>query len=116
MIIHTNAPVNQPFYFDDRDGNPVPLDADATYRCSLKDNPDDDAAVLTFETGGATNAIEVITDTIDDVSRDLIVLLAPQSSVADLDPGSYFADLIRTDDPSFQFDFEVTVKKGITAP
>lgn len=118
MRIHRNAPVDQPVYFLDRRGEPLELDHAATYKASLKVKKNDDMPVLTFVTGGGSGVgnIEVITDTIEDVQRDLLVFTAEQPLAEALDPGLYFGDLLRTDDPSWEIEFVATVFEGVTEP
>lgn len=121
FIIHTNAPVNQPFYALDRDLDPLPIDHSGVYKLSLKKSREDAAPVLTFITGGANGqgTIEVLNGDIDEdgVARDYFLFtLTDVALVAALTPGAYFADLLRTDDPNWEYGMQVDVETGITVP
>jgi hypothetical protein len=117
MIIHTNAPVNQTFYIVDRDDVPETI-PNGSYKASMKESPDDVAAILTFVTGGGVG-LGTITWTsiiVDGAPVDALVLTGAQSLVVNLKPGAYYFDVLRTDDPDWFFDDIVEVIKGITAP
>jgi hypothetical protein len=121
MIIHTNAAVDQPIYWEDRDGNRIALDADATYRFAVKKHREDPDAeiILTFETFGSefvgTGSITVVNGLIDGKVSDYFRLRAAQALVADLAPGTYFADMITTA-PTLQnlFDAALVISRGVS--
>lgn len=118
MRIHRNAPIDQPMYFLDRRGDAITLDPAAAYKCSLKVRKTDDTPALTFVSGGGSGVgnIELTTDTIEDVLRDLLVFTAERALAEALLPGLYFCDLLRTDDPSWEIEFIAQVFEGVTPP
>jgi hypothetical protein len=115
LEIHTNAPVNNPIYFLDRDGEPVGLDADGTYRASIAHRQGGNP-VFTFVTGGGSGygSLTVISDVVDDLLRDLLLFEADQSLIADIDPGIYVGDILRDDDPDWMISFVAAVSPGVT--
>lgn len=122
MIIYTNAPLvasdNRYWkYLVDENGEAVEIPA-GSYKCMVKDRSDDSTAILTFTTAGGAGLGTVVrtTATIDDVSRDVLQFAAAQSLLANLTPGKYVADVIRTDVATWIMGFEVEVRKGITDP
>jgi hypothetical protein len=118
MIIHTNAPINQTYYVVDRDNVPQPIDI-GVYKAAIKNDPQDTSALLTFITGGGAGlgTITRTTITVDGASVDALVLAASQSLVAaNLLPGAYYLDIIRTDSPDWFGDDTVEVVKGIAPP
>lgn len=121
MIIHTNADVDQPIYLEDRDGDRITIDPDATYRFALKKHREDTnpATGLTFDSGVVvgpdTAYITIENGEIDGKVSDYFRLRVSQAVVATLTPGAYFADMITTA-PLRQnlFDVVVEVSLGIS--
>lgn len=117
MIIHRNGPVNQPAYMNDRDDEALEIDIDGIYRCSLRKNKNDAEPALTFVTGGGSGVgtLSVLTDDLDGEVRDYFLFEAEQALIADLPLGAYHADILRDDDPNWEFDFVAVIEQGVTA-
>lgn len=118
MIIYTNAPVDTGAYALDRNGDPIEIESNGTYKCFVRKTPDGDP-VLIFQTGGGSGVgtLTVLPgQAIEDITVDLFWFQAEQAMVADLELGNYLADVLRTDNPSWVSGFEVTVRAGITEP
>jgi hypothetical protein len=119
--IRTNAPVNQTFAVIDGAGGYEVLDPDDTFRMDIrKDKGDPDPPIFRFETGDAAQSISVFLDADDGIwkfhvetAEDDVVLNA---MIAALEPGTYVADILRTNSPGFEGEFKPVVIKGVTTP
>lgn len=118
FTIHKNAPVNQPLYMLDRDGNPIDIDPGATFIGDIKKYKEDADPLVRFATGGGAGIgeIAIVRDTLDDgrTAADFLVFTADKALVGMIEPGAYVADVLRVDDPDWTLAFPVIVDEGVT--